>query len=340
MPVCGAQCWLCDLPIRFDTYKGCSHRCSYCFAQKTRDNAEIKPDESPSALRSFIAGKRDATTRWADWPIPVRIGGMSDPLQPIERKYGRTLECLKILAETGYPYTICSKGALLGDGEYLDPISRSRGMVQISAACPAYDALEPGAAPFYKRIEIMRDASRSARRLVVRIQPYLHSHREEILESLALFKEAGAHGVILEGMKWSKPGSGLVKLGGGWTYPLPVIREDLIRIRDEAHRLGLRFYAGENRLRTMGDSLTCCGTDGLEGFRPNVYNLSHLINGDVTEPTPAMLEPGSGGAFVTVMGRTADSINWTQEQSFAYLMSEYARKRRSNVLSTFGKETR
>lgn len=34
MPNCGSQCWLCDMPIRFDTYKGCTHGCKYCFVQR------------------------------------------------------------------------------------------------------------------------------------------------------------------------------------------------------------------------------------------------------------------------------------------------------------------
>lgn len=31
---CGSQIILCNLPVRFDTYRGCSHGCRYCFAQK------------------------------------------------------------------------------------------------------------------------------------------------------------------------------------------------------------------------------------------------------------------------------------------------------------------
>lgn len=37
MPEYGSQIVLCDLPIRFDTYKGCSHNCKYCFVQRKKD---------------------------------------------------------------------------------------------------------------------------------------------------------------------------------------------------------------------------------------------------------------------------------------------------------------
>lgn len=29
---CGSQAVLCEYPIRFDTFTGCSHGCKYCYA--------------------------------------------------------------------------------------------------------------------------------------------------------------------------------------------------------------------------------------------------------------------------------------------------------------------
>ena len=36
MPRCGSQIALCDLPVRFDTYRACEHGCVYCFARAKR----------------------------------------------------------------------------------------------------------------------------------------------------------------------------------------------------------------------------------------------------------------------------------------------------------------
>ena len=82
MPKCGSQVVLCDLPVRFDTYKGCSHGCVYCFAQKKANMSDIKPYESVFVLKNFIEGKRGRDTSWCDWDIPLHWGGMSDPFQP------------------------------------------------------------------------------------------------------------------------------------------------------------------------------------------------------------------------------------------------------------------
>lgn len=63
---CGSQIILCNLPVRFDTYRGCSHGCRYCFAQKKNDISHIERDESVDGLRSFIeasaATKRSGAT--------------------------------------------------------------------------------------------------------------------------------------------------------------------------------------------------------------------------------------------------------------------------------------
>ena len=53
---CGTQVILCNLPVRFDTYKGCSHGCKYCFAQKKQNVAKIQRDETVEALRKERQG--------------------------------------------------------------------------------------------------------------------------------------------------------------------------------------------------------------------------------------------------------------------------------------------
>ena len=111
MPSCGSQCFLCDLPIRFDTYKGCTHLCKYCFVQR-KSTLDVELGESVASLKNFVEGKRAKDTQWCDWNIPLHWGGMSDPFQPCEKKYKRSLECLKYLAKTQYPVVISTKGKL------------------------------------------------------------------------------------------------------------------------------------------------------------------------------------------------------------------------------------
>ena len=92
MPSCGSQIILCEVPIRFDNYVGCSHGCKYCFVTRKADISQVKLGESTQALREFIAGKRTTDTQWCDWNIPLHWGGMSDPFQPAELQYRRSLD--------------------------------------------------------------------------------------------------------------------------------------------------------------------------------------------------------------------------------------------------------
>ena len=77
---CGTQLVLCDVPVRLDTYKGCSHACKYCFSKKKTDISDIKEDNCVTRLREFISGKRTARTSWCDWDIPLHWGGHERPV--------------------------------------------------------------------------------------------------------------------------------------------------------------------------------------------------------------------------------------------------------------------
>lgn len=75
---CGSQIVLCNLPIRFDTYVGCSHGCRYCFVQKKNGQLEaVKKGDTVESLKAFVQGKRSGETAWCDWNIPIHWGGMS-----------------------------------------------------------------------------------------------------------------------------------------------------------------------------------------------------------------------------------------------------------------------
>lgn len=337
MPTTGSQCYLCDLPIHFDTYKGCSHQCQYCFAKKFKDLSDIKPNEGLQALKNFVEGHRNKTTSWCDWNIPLHIGGMSDPLQPVELTKGITYECLKYLAETQYPFVISTKGKLLGNRKYIDILSKCNCVVQVSLVCESFDKLELGCPTFKERLEIIKKISPYVKRVIVRIQPYMHEVYNEVFNNLSLFKSAGVYGVIIEGIKLQKKKKGLVKVGGDFTYPYELIRSDFLKLRDEAHRLGLKIYAGENRIRALGDSLTCCGVDDIEGFKPNKFNLNHLVNGDKQKPTKAMTQKDTAMAFKALYQDTI-STKVLKEKSFAGKMLEYYKENTKNINTVLGKE--
>lgn len=337
MPSCGSQCYLCDYPVRFDTYKGCSHGCKYCFVQRggKADLTTIMPSEGVKALRDFIKGRRNNETNWADWNIPLHWGGVSDPFQPAEDIYKNSYKCLKIFAESKYPFIVSSKGKISSRAQYLELLKECNCVYQVSAVCSEYDKLEPGAPSFLERLALMKRLSLVVKRLIVRVQPYMHEVFKQVMLNLPKFQDAGAYGIIIEGMKFFTPKRGLVKVGADYCYPYAVIKEDFLRLREKAHDIGLKIYAGENRIRTLGDSLSCCGAEGVEGFQGNKFNLNHILNGDKTEPTECQRKIGTAQCFQSLNQDTAEGRR-LRKLSFAVAMADYYTKKKDLVDHVLG----
>ena len=304
MPTAGSQVILCDVPIRFDTYEGCSHACSYCFAQRNRDISKIKMGESVNSLLNFIKGYRDKNTNWCDWDIPLHWGGMSDPFQPIERETGRSLECLRVLAETGYPFVVSTKNDLIAEGEYFELIKRCNCVVQFSAICERYDKLESGASTFAERMKAAKKIS-AYKRVIVRCQPYMPNVFKDVLQNIKVFKDAGVYGCVFEAMKAQRITQGMIKLGADYVYPISILKPQFEEIKKRLHDNGMKFYSGENRLRQMGDNLCCCGIDGM-GWKVNTANLNHyLYDKENYKFTEAQKAPEGGMAFQSLAQRAS-----------------------------------
>ena len=337
MPRCGSQCFLCDYPIRFDTYRGCSHGCKYCFFQRNGKGKlnKITILERPKALRKFVNGVRNLSTNWADWKIPLHWGGVSDPFQPVEAQYKNSYECLKVFAESKYPFIVSTKGKIACESEYLELLKESNCVFQVSAVCSKYDKLELGASSFSDRLKMMKIIAPNVKRLIVRIQPFMHEVLQDVLNNLIYFRDMGAYGVIIEGMKFFTAKQGLVKIGADFCYPYKLIREDFLRIRDEAHKLGLKIFAGENRIRALGDSLSCCGADGLEGFISNKFNLNHILNGEKPEPTEGQKQIGTAECFASLYQNTLENRR-VRKTSFASEMLNSYKNKKNLIDLVFG----
>lgn len=327
MPECGSQIVLCDLPIRFDTYKGCTHNCKYCFVQRKKDISNIKKGETAKSLINFINGNRSQDTKWCDWNIPIHWGGVSDPFQPIEKKYRNSLDCLKVFAETKYPFVVSTKGKLIIEPEYLDLLSKCNCVVQISMICSKYDKLEQGAPSFKERLEIVKILSKHVKRVNIRIQPYMTQVFKDVKDNIKKFAEAGAYGIIIEGMKFAKKKEGLKKVGADYVYSTIVLTEQFKILKQESHKYGLKFYVGENRLRTMGDDMCCCGIDGLKEFKGNTYNICHLLNNKEYKLTASMKEKNTASCFRAIDQTTLGGQRLKGKSFEEVMKNEYIKKK-------------
>jgi DNA repair photolyase len=333
MPRCGSQIILCDYPIRLDTYTGCTHACDYCFTRRKSDEkigteADVSGGEGVKSLQNFIEGDHRNDTAWCDWDIPIHIGGLSDPFQPVEAEQQRTLPCLKVLAGANYPFIISTKGRLAVAPRYLKVLADCNVCFQVSLTSPNFDKMEQGAPPFAERIKMIAILAKELPRVVVRIQPYRIEELGEVCNTLVpQVAEAGAHGVVIEGMKCYKGKlPGMEQIGGDMCYPDWLLEEHFTKIRSEAKAAGLAFWSGENRLRWMGDSLGCCGCDDMEGFKGNHYNLNHIYSGENPQPTEAMKKVGTTVCFKT-LSQAAWSGDVLDQIPFDVVMREIAQSK-------------
>lgn len=305
MPKCGSQVILCDVPIRFDTYKGCSHLCQYCFANRKIDVfSTIENYEGVKQLKDFIEGNRVGECRWCDWDIPLHWGGMSDPFQPIERERHRSLDALKVFHETQYPFIVSTKNKLVAEEPYFSLIKECNCVVQFSACCPSYDNIEQGASTFAERLEAAKKIAQY-RRVIIRCQPYMPQYFDEVMESIDKFHEAGVHGCVFEGMKFQKKMPGTIKLQGDNVYPSKLYKKHFIQFKAKLHRLGMKFYCGENRLRGMSDELCCCGVEGL-GWKLNTANMNHWLYDRANfKYEPSQMKPDTSASFKVISQNAA-----------------------------------
>lgn len=317
MPVCGSQAILCNVPIRIDSYKGCTHNCKYCFSYRKYDIKTIKKDESAKSVKEFINGKRNKTTEWCDFKIPLHWGGMSDPFQPCEKHYKVSLEILKVLAETKYPFIVSTKGDLVLEEPYYSLFKECNCVFQVSAVCPSTSKIESGAPNFHRRMEVVRKMSEIVPRTIVRCQPYILELHKEIYDCIDIIADTGAYGVIYEAMKMQKKVEGMVKLGGDFVYEKSLLESKFLSLKNKCHKNNLVFLCGENRLRSMGDSLTCCGCEGLEGFENiNRCNLNFLkLAPEQYYATEGQKKIGVADVFAA-LAQTAAGHSWLTSKSF------------------------
>lgn len=338
MPECGSQITLCNLPIRIDTYRGCSHHCKYCFTYRKYNIANIKKGDSAQQLLSFIKGKRNESTRWCDWDIPLHWGGVSDPFQPCELIHKQSLKVLEVFAKTKYPFVVSTKSILPLSEPYFSLFKQCNCVFQCSMICPSVsEKLEQGAPDFEQRLNMMRKMSEIVPRTIVRCQPYIMENHKEIMQQIPRIADAGVYGIVFEAIKMQNKTAGMVKNGADFVYPLEKLKNKFEELKQACHKYGLVFLAGENRLRYMGDSLTCCGCEGLEGFKVNTYNLNYYFYDKKNlQATPAMQEKGTAICFKAIK-QDSFCTNVLRKQSLKDVLDAIFLNKRT-VYNYLGKE--
>lgn len=120
----------CYYQTRLDTYGcGCQHDCKYCYAKSLLSFRHMWNTREPSV--ADIEKVRRKVRKIPSGSI-VRLGGMTDCFQPIERQQRVTFETIKALNEQGVGYLIVTKSAMVADDEYMRVMDKNLAHIQIT----------------------------------------------------------------------------------------------------------------------------------------------------------------------------------------------------------------
>jgi len=181
-----SQCGLQEFSYSINPYTGCEHRCAYCYARFMGRYGHPKEEwgtfvdvkvNSPQVARKDLASNP---------PGGIFFSSVTDPYQPLERKYLLTQKILEAIKDYGYPVSIFTKSSLvqrdlkliagIKDAEFWHSISlleeRDR------------KVLEPNTSPVQERLETLRQFSESGIKACVFVGPIIPGITERDLPEL------------------------------------------------------------------------------------------------------------------------------------------------------------
>lgn len=137
----------CKWTKRLDTYGcGCAHDCKYCYAKSLLNFRGLWNTTAPA-----VADLQKIERRIKALPAGsiVRLGGMTDCFQPVEKTRHVTYETIKLLNKYGIGYLIVTKSHIVADDEYIAILDKGLAHIQITVTttdddlCKQYEKASP-----------------------------------------------------------------------------------------------------------------------------------------------------------------------------------------------------
>ncbi len=166
----------CHYSTRLDTYgRGCQHDCRYCYAKSLLSFRKMWDAEEPSIADIDKIRKK---IEKLDGGVPaIRLGGMTDCFQPLEKRHGVTYETIKALNEKGIEYLIVTKSDLVADDKYIEVMDKNLAHIQVTITCfndDLYKRLDYEKASLpSKRIKAVEKLQENGFDVQVRLSPFI-----------------------------------------------------------------------------------------------------------------------------------------------------------------------
>lgn len=120
----------CYYPTRLDLYgKGCAFDCTYCYAKQLLNFRKLWHPKNVGVAPILDVYQRIDRL---DKGSVVRLGGMTDCFQPVEKVVRNTYNAIRRLNNKRVHYLIVTKSNLIIEDEYLDALDPKLAHIQVS----------------------------------------------------------------------------------------------------------------------------------------------------------------------------------------------------------------
>ncbi|MFI6316286.1 Rv2578c family radical SAM protein [Nonomuraea sp. NPDC050556] len=185
-------------------YRGCGHRCLYCFARSTHKYLDMDAGldfDSKIVVKvnaGELARKELAAPRWGGHH--VAMGSNVDCYQRAEGRYRLMRPIIEALRDAANPFSILTKGTLILRD--LDLLTEAAEVTEVGAAVSvgfldpdAWRSVEPGTPNPMRRLEVCATLNASGIPcgvLMAPILPYLTDSPDQLERTVRAIGEAGA----------------------------------------------------------------------------------------------------------------------------------------------------
>ncbi|MGC9149377.1 MAG: SPL family radical SAM protein [Sulfolobales archaeon] len=186
---------LCTCPIKWtvNPYTGCGHGCLYCYA-----SSYIKNFFDPRPKENLLVEARKDLLRIPRGSV-IELSASSDPLQPLEDKYGLTYKIAQEILSRGFKilFTTKAPNKLL---KYRDLLEKYRGRIAVAATITTLRSdlasiLEPNAPLPHERLWGIEELAKLGIPVTVRVDPVIPLINDDPDELKRLIKEVARRGV-------------------------------------------------------------------------------------------------------------------------------------------------
>lgn len=199
------------MPFRYtiNPFRGCSHACVYCFARGTHSYLEL--DTGTGFDREIVVKVNLAQVLRRELSRPswrresVAMGTNTDPYQRAEGRYRLMPGIIRLLADSGTPLSILTKGTLLRRDLPLLAAAAKSVPVGLGVSIAIWDddlhaGLEPGVPGPRARLDLVRaarDLGLHCGVFLAPVLPWLTDSPRQLEQAIERVAQAGADGVTV-----------------------------------------------------------------------------------------------------------------------------------------------